>query len=126
EPTTLDPAAQGDAGSAAITAQLFETLTAFDGALQLQPALAESWRFDEGGRRVTFKLRPGLTFSDGSPLRASDVVRSWLRLIDPDHPSPLASIVLDIVRAEAYLRGTATDPASVGLHANDAAGELRV
>ena len=88
EPTTLDPAAQGDAGSAAITAQLFESLTAFDADLQVRPALAESWDFADGGRQVTFHLRPNLTFSDGSPLRPSDVVRSWLRLIDPDHPSP--------------------------------------
>ncbi len=126
EPTTLDPAAQGDAGSAAITAQLFESLTAFDADLRVQPALAESWRFDDGGRRLTFHLRPGLTFSDGTPLRASDVVRSWLRLIDPDHPSPLASLVLDVAGAEAYLRGTSTDPASVGLRADDAAGDLVV
>ena len=73
-PTSLDPAVQGDAGSAAITAQLFESLTTFDLDLQLRPALAESWRFDDGGRRVTFHLRPGLTFSDGTPLRPSDVV----------------------------------------------------
>ncbi|MFL5651546.1 MAG: ABC transporter substrate-binding protein, partial [Chloroflexota bacterium] len=54
EPTTLDPAAQGDAGSAAITAQLFESLTAFDAALEVRPALAESWTFADGGRQVTF------------------------------------------------------------------------
>jgi oligopeptide transport system substrate-binding protein len=125
-PTTLDPAAQGDAGSAAITAQLFESLTAFDADLQVRPALAESWRFADGGRQVTFHLRPNLTFSDGSPLRPSDVVRSWLRLIDPAHPSPLASIVLDIAGADAYLRGTTSDPATVGLHADDAAGDLVV
>ena len=58
-PATLDPAAQGDAGSAAIIAQLFETLTAFDTTSQLQPALAESWRVDDGGPRVVFHLRPG-------------------------------------------------------------------
>ena len=86
EPTTLDPAAQSDAGSAAITAQLFESLTAFDADLQVRPALAESWTFADGGRQVTFRLRPDLTFSDGSPLRPSDVARSWLRLIDPDQP----------------------------------------
>ena len=51
EPTTLDPAAQGDAGSAAITAQLFESLTAFDANLQVRPALAASWEFADGGRR---------------------------------------------------------------------------
>ena len=126
DPTTLDPAAQGDAGSAAVSAQLFESLTTFDQDLQLRPALAESWRFEDGGRRVIFRLRPNLTFSDGSPLRPSDVVRSWLRMIDPAHPSPLASLVLDIKGAEAYLRGTTTDPSSVGMHADDATGELTI
>ncbi|MFL5675522.1 MAG: ABC transporter substrate-binding protein [Chloroflexota bacterium] len=126
EPTTLDPAAQGDAGSAAITAQLFESLTAFDADLHVRPALAESWTFAEGGRQVTFTLRPNLTFSDGSPLRPSDVARSWLRLIDPKRPSPLASLALDIEGAEAYVRGQSSDPASVGLHADDAARTLTV
>jgi oligopeptide transport system substrate-binding protein len=125
-PTSLDPAVQGDAGSAAISAQLFESLTTFDGELHLRPALAESWRFDPGGRRVVFHLRSGLTFSDGSSLRPSDVVRSWLRLIDPAVPSPLASLALDIQGAEAYLRGQATGPGTVGLHADDATGDLTV
>ncbi len=124
EPTSLDPAAQGDAGSAAITAQLFESLTTYDADLQLRPALAETWRFEDGGRRVTFHLRPGITFSDGSPLRPSDVVRSWLRLIDPAHPSPLASLAFDIKGAEAYLRGTSKDPATVEMRADDAVGDL--
>ncbi len=126
EPTTLDPAAQGDASSAAITAQLFESLTTFDADLQLRPALAESWTFADGGRQVTFHLRPNLAFSDGSPLRPSDVVRSWLRLIDPAHPSPLSSLVLDVTGAAAYLHGDSSDPASVGMHANDAANDLVV
>ena len=125
-PTSLDPAVQGDAGSAAITAQLFESLTTFDLDLQVRPALAESWRFDDGGRQVTFHLRSGLTFSDGSPIRPSDVRRSWLRLIDPAHPSPLASLALDIKGAEDYLRGRSADPASVALRADDPAGDLVV
>jgi ABC-type oligopeptide transport system substrate-binding subunit len=124
--TSLDPAVQGDAGSAAISAQLFESLTTFDAALELRPALAESWRFDDDSRRITFRLRPDLAFSDGSPLRPSDVARSWLRLIDPAQPSPLASLALDIAGAEAYLRGQDADPASVGLHADDVANELVV
>jgi ABC-type transport system substrate-binding protein len=125
-PETLDPALLGDAGSAAISAQLFESLTTFDADLELRPALAESWAFDEGGRTITFRLRPELAFSDGSPLRPSDVVRSWLRIIDPAQPSPLASLALDIAGAEAYLRGQDPDPASVGLRADDSANELTV
>ena len=92
EPTLLDPALQGDIGSARIGAQLFESLTAIDPSLTVRPALAESWDVLDGGRRIVFHLRPGLTFSDGSPLTGADVVRSWLRVIDPKRPSPLASL----------------------------------
>jgi oligopeptide transport system substrate-binding protein len=126
KPTSLDPAVQGDAGSAAISAQLFESLTAFDADLTLRPALAESWRFDDSGRTITFHLRPDLVFSDGTPLRPSDVTRSWLRLIDPATPSPLASLALDIQGADAYLRGQSADPSSVGLHPDDATNDLTV
>ena len=48
----LDPAAQGDIGSAAVSAQLFESLTAIDAGLQTRPALAESWEFRDDGATV--------------------------------------------------------------------------
>jgi oligopeptide transport system substrate-binding protein len=126
EPTSYDPAAQGDIGSAAVTAQIFEGLTAVDPGLSVRPALASSWDVSDGGRRIVFHLRPGLTFSDGSPLTASDVVRSWLRLIDPRSPSPLASLVVDVEGAEDYLRGRSRDPASVGLRATGGDVEVRL
>jgi ABC-type transport system substrate-binding protein len=124
-PTDLDPAATGDAGSAAFTAQFFETLTTFDETLELRPALAESWRIEDGGRRVIFHLRTGLTFSDGSPLRAADVVRSWLRIIDPAAPSPLATLMLDVEGALDYIRGNG-DVDDVGLTADEAANDVVV
>jgi oligopeptide transport system substrate-binding protein len=111
----LDPAAQGDIGSAAISAQLFESLTAIDATLQTRPALAASWDFRDNGATVVFHLRPGLTFSDGTPLGAEDVVRSWFRIIDPAHPSPLVSLIGDVQGALAWARGETTDRASVGL-----------
>jgi ABC-type transport system substrate-binding protein len=125
-PTSLDPAVQGDAGSAAISAQLFESLTAFDANLELRPALAESWQFAADGHQIRFQLRSGVTFSDGSPIRASDVVESWLRLIDPQQPSPLAALALDIEGAGAWLQGQTNDPGSVGLRADDAANTVTV
>ena len=124
-PSTLDPAAAGDSGSAAYISQLFETLTVFDTDLQLRPALAESWRIDDGGRRITFRMRPDLTFSDGSPLRAADVVRTWLRIIDPTAPSPLASLMLDVEGAADHLAGS-IGPEGVGLRADEAANEVTV
>ena len=117
-PTTLDPAAQGDVGTAAVTAQIYESVTAFDPELVLRPALAASWDVSDGGRRIVFHLRPGLAFSDGTPLTAADVVRSWLRVIDPHTPSPLATLLDDVVGADAYLHGTSPDPSTVGLQAS--------
>jgi ABC-type oligopeptide transport system substrate-binding subunit len=118
EPTTYDPAAAGDSGSSAVIAQLFETLTTFDPGLVLRPALAGSWSAEDGGRRMVFTLRPGLTFSDGAPLAAADVVRSWLRVIDPVSPSPLASLLDQVEGAVAYRQGAGTAD-SVGIVATD-------
>ena len=119
-PTTLDPAAQSDVDSAAVSAQLFESLTGFDTRLVLRPALAASWDVATDGRRVVFHLRPNLAFSDGSPLTADDVVRSWLRVLDPTAPSPLASLMIDVTGARDYLSGApgSADPSKVGIHAS--------
>lgn len=113
----LDPAAQGDIGSAVISAQLYESLTAIDATLQTRAALASSWEFRDGGATVVFHLRPGLTFSDGTPLTADDVVRSWFRIIDPARPSPLVSLIGDVEGALAYARGETKDRAAVGIAA---------
>lgn len=125
EPTTLDPAATGDAGSAAFIGQLYETLTAFDDDRRLQPALAESWQVQADGRRIVFRLRPDLAFSDGSPLRASDVARSWFRLIDPAAPSPLVTLMFDVVGARELVAGSGRVE-DVGLRADDDAREVTV
>lgn len=126
EPATLDPAREGDSASAAVSAQLFETLTTYDPDLVLRPALAASWEVLDGGRRILFHLRPGLTFSDGTPLTAADVVRSWLRILDPASPSPLASLALDVEGASAYLRGESRDPSTVGFRVSGNDIEVRL
>ena len=98
-------------GSAAITAQLFESLTTFDADLQLRPALAESWRFDDGGRRVTFHLRPGLDVlatARRSARRTSSAAGSGSST--RPHPRRWRRSLLDIEGAEAYLRGQDGDP----------------
>ena len=117
-PTTLDPAHQSDIGSAAFSAQLYESLTAFDASLTLRPALAGSWDVADDGRQIVFHLRDGLVFSDGSPLGAEDVVGSWLRIIDPVQPSLLSSLLLDVRGAVAYLTGATSDPGDVGIRAD--------
>lgn len=126
EVASLDPALQGDIASARVGAQLFEALTAIDPSLNVRPALAESWDVLDGGRRVVFHVRPGQTFSDGSPLGAKDVVRSWLRIVDPKQPSPLASLMADVEGAVDYLRGKTSDPSKVGIRADGETVEVRL
>jgi oligopeptide transport system substrate-binding protein len=118
EPSSLDPAIQSDVASAAYSAQLYESLTAFDPSLTLRPALAGSWDVGDDGRQIVFHLRDGLEFSDGSPLGAEDVVGSWLRVIDPDRPSLLSSLLLDVRGAFDYVTGATSDPADVGIRAD--------
>ncbi|HEX5466761.1 MAG TPA: peptide ABC transporter substrate-binding protein [Candidatus Limnocylindrales bacterium] len=116
-PSTWDPALAGDADTAQVLAQVDETLTSLDAASRVQPALAASWTTSADARQVTFRLRSGLTFSDGTPLTGADVVRSWLRLLDPAQPSPLASLLGDVVGAQDRLAGRAGAEA-VGIHAS--------
>jgi ABC-type oligopeptide transport system substrate-binding subunit len=118
-PASLDPAHHGDLTSASYVSQLYETLTAVDPALAIRPALAESWTIGDGARQVTFHLRPNLEFSDGSPLKASDVVHSWRRLFDPKDPSPLASLFAEVVGARDLLSGKSTDTSTLGVSAPD-------
>ena len=116
---SLDPAVQSDAGSAQIVSQVFESLTSIDVSGRVQPALAASWTSSNGGKTVTFHLRSGLTFSDGSALAASDVVSSWMRVLNPRQPSQLASLLDGVVGARAYREGSG-QVSGVGLKATDA------
>ena len=116
-PTSIDPAKHGDLGSASFVSQLYETLTAVDTSLAVRPALAESWAVDRRGTTGDLHAAPGLEFSDGSPLRASDVVHSWQRLFQPGDPSPLASLIADVAGASDLLAGASADPTTLGVRA---------
>jgi len=49
----------------------------------LEPELAESWKVAEGGRRIDFQLRQGISFSDGTPFSCADVEYTMRLLMDP-------------------------------------------
>src|SRR3546814_1378180 len=50
---------------------------------QMIGGLAERWDVSDDGLVWTFHLRPNLSWSDGKPLTADDVVWSFRRLMDP-------------------------------------------
>jgi peptide/nickel transport system substrate-binding protein len=54
-----------------------------DGLRTIIPDLAESWEVGEGGLSYTFALREGVTYHDGEPFSAQDVVATFGRILDP-------------------------------------------
>ncbi len=54
----------------------------------LEPGLAVSWKVTLEGRRIAFRLRGGLRFSDGTPFTAEDVAFTMRALMDPQVHSP--------------------------------------
>ncbi len=54
----------------------------------IQPGLADSWTVSADGLTYTFKLHHGVTFCDGRPMTAKDVVYSITRWVDPATHSP--------------------------------------
>ncbi len=56
-----------------VTNVIFSRLIDWDSQGKLVPGLAESWTVSADNKVYTIKLRPNLTFSDGSPLTAEDV-----------------------------------------------------
>ena len=55
-----------------------------DKQFQIQPAAAESWESSEDGLTWTFKIREGLTWSDGNPVTANDWVTTFQTVAAPD------------------------------------------
>ncbi len=78
-PNTIEPAT-GDTRTASNVAwSIFSSLVWLDDSGVIVPALAESWTISDDGLIYTFKLREGVTFHNGYPFTADDVVFTWER-----------------------------------------------
>ncbi|MGA2980242.1 MAG: ABC transporter substrate-binding protein [Terriglobales bacterium] len=84
EPKTFDPFLVDDDSSLSIRYLTGGVLVRVNRHTQdLEPELAESWKVSNDGKQITFKLRRGITFSDGSPFSSEDVAFTMQRLMDP-------------------------------------------
>ena len=82
--TSLDPAAARSLEHMWVVDQLYDGLVELCPSLTVEPCLAERWTYTDSTHTYRFHLRPGVTFSTGKPLTASDVVASLERLRDPE------------------------------------------
>lgn len=68
---------------------IFAGLLRYDASNNLVGDLAEKWTIDDSGKVYTVKLRSNLTWHDGQPLTADDVVFTIQTIQNPDAGSPL-------------------------------------
>ncbi|MFC7978563.1 ABC transporter substrate-binding protein [Streptomyces cinereoruber] len=86
EPDSLSPLlGYGKDGNS----KIFDGLLAFDADMKLKPALArELPHVSDGGLTYTYNLRTDVTFSDGVPFTAKDVVFTYRTILDPKTNNP--------------------------------------
>jgi peptide/nickel transport system substrate-binding protein len=90
-----------------VTNVIFSRLIDWDSHGNLVPGLAESWKVSPDGKVYTIKLRPNLTFSDGSPLTAEDVAFTLTVLYDPKYDGDTDITLANIAGGADYKAGKA-------------------
>ena len=85
EPRTLNPLTSKDVyADIVLSLYLYDSLIDVNlDTIEFYPQMAESWTVSEDKLTYTYKLRPGLVWSDGVPITADDVVFSWKAVTDP-------------------------------------------
>jgi peptide/nickel transport system substrate-binding protein len=84
EITTLDPAQINQVLQFQIASNVLSGLTHINPELTAEGDLAADWEVTEDGLEWTFKLREGVTFHNGDPFTADDVVFTYNRSKDPE------------------------------------------
>ena len=87
EPKSLDPQTVTAVNDFRILINLYDGLVRYKpGSLQVEPALATSWKISKDGKRYTFKLRKEVEFHDGTPFNAAAVKFNFDRMLDKKNP----------------------------------------
>lgn len=109
----LDPALEPDANSAIVVGMIYSGLVRFDKNLHIVPDQASSWTISPDNKTYTFKLKSGISFSDGTPVTAETYVYTLTRALSPEVQSGFAQSFLVIIAGAGdvisgktkYLRG---------------------
>jgi len=93
------PFTTNDQGSLQILGCVGEYLAWENDKGEVEPRVAESWESTDGGTTWTYKIRQGITFHDGSPLTADDVVWSVASHLDEANASTQAGTFAGVLTA---------------------------
>jgi oligopeptide transport system substrate-binding protein len=109
DPDVVDPQKSSFTNEIELLSLNYEGLTKLDENLNTVPGAAESWEFNEDGTVLTFHLRQGLKYSDGSPLTAENYRYAIERTCDPNTAGQYQSILFEI-KGCAEFAGSLTAP----------------
>lgn len=101
--TNLYPPAGGFYPNSGVLNQITDKLTYQNPqTLEIEPWIAESWTINDSRTEYTFKIRKGVTFSDGSPLDANAVARNFdtFGLGNKDLKLPVSEVINNYDRSE--------------------------
>jgi len=104
---SLDPSQITGVPEHRVYMALFEGLVGYDPQTAKAVAgVAESWNYSNNNETITFTIRSGITWSDGTPITAQTMVDSWLHTLDPATASEYAYMMGEVVKgAEGYYTG---------------------
>jgi peptide/nickel transport system substrate-binding protein len=97
---TLLPVLASDSASSEINGLVYSSLVRYDKDLKIEGELAESWEISADNLTITFHLRPGVTWHDGTPFTAEDVLFTYRLYIDPKTPTAYAEQYRQVATAE--------------------------
>ena len=102
-PESLNPVAGfANTGKGKINESLLTLKGSPDTLPEIVPHLASAEpEISADGRTWTVRLTPGISFSDGSPLTAADVVATYEAIVDPASASPIAGDLVNLAKVEA-------------------------
>ncbi|MEZ4506456.1 MAG: peptide ABC transporter substrate-binding protein [Thermomicrobiales bacterium] len=107
-PENLDPQKSSFTSEIAVLALNYEGLARQDSELNTVPAAAESWEFNEDATQLTFHIRDGLTYSDGTPITSENFRFAVERTCDPNTAGEYQGILFEITGCADF---AAVDPA---------------
>ncbi len=89
-PTSWDPVTSTAGWDVHVLGLVYASITTLDPAGDVRPGLASTWKYGSDGKSVTFTLRSGLKFTDGTALNA-DAVKANIHRAQTQANSTIAS-----------------------------------
>ncbi len=96
-PVQLDPAFASSDAEILILNHVYDYLVDVDAGNNIVPRLAREWTVSDDGLSYRLRLAEGVTFHDGGPCTAADVVWTFNRLRDPSLQLPTVDLYANIV-----------------------------